>query len=57
MYRYWLASMQNEGELNGFVAVDKALYDILQYLKEPNDPDNTWLMMCYYIETISCENA
>ena len=57
MYRYWLASMQNEGELNGFVAVDKALYDILQYLKEPNDPDNTWLMMCYYVETISCENA
>lgn len=56
LYVYWLRSMQNEGDLAGFAAVDQALFEILQYFKEPGDPDNTWLMMCYYIETISCND-
>ena len=54
LYMYWLASMQNEGDLNGFIAVDKPLFDILQYLIEAGDPDNTWLLMCYYVETLTC---
>ena len=57
LYRYWLQAMQNEGELNGFVAVDKPLLDILQNFKEPNDPENTWLLMCYYVETIVSKHA
>ena len=56
MYKYSLSAMRNEGDLAGFVAVDQQLFEILQYYKEEGDPDNTWLMMCYYIETITCEN-
>ena len=49
--------MQKDGEMKGFIEVDQRLFEILQNFKDPNDPNNTWLMMCYYIETIVCENA
>ena len=54
---YCYRAMQKDGEMKGFIEVDQRLFEILQNFKDPNDPNNTWLMMCYYVETIVCENA
>jgi hypothetical protein len=54
---YCYRAMQKDGEMKGFIEVDQRLFEILQNFKDPNDPDNTWLMMCYYVETIVCENV
>lgn len=51
MYDYCQKAMENEGELNGFVAVDVELYNLLNtvFSADRNDAiENLWLTACYY---------
>ena len=52
---YAFRAMQNDGELNGFVPVDKTLYEALVAFTSTDAdgelPDE-WLMLCYYMQQI-----
>ena len=54
--QYCAKSMQNEGDLHGFVAVDQTLYEALIAVTESKEYDgekNSWLLLCYYYVTFS----
>ena len=48
-------AMQNEGELEGFAAVDQNIFEILQTItmQKYEGLYNSWLMLCYYYVTMS----
>ena len=52
---YCFYAMQNSGELNGYIAVDQTLYETLIAITESKEYDggaNSWLLLCYYYETV-----
>ena len=55
LHAYCFRAMQNEGDLEGFIAVDQDLFSILQGITMSTHYEgieNDWLRLCYYYKVI-----
>ena len=55
-YQICFNAMKNEGNLQGFAAVDQNLFELLCILTRSEKYDgieNSWLMLCYYEKTLA----
>ena len=56
LWKYAYSAMQNEGDLNGFVEVNKELYETLYAITTSNVYDgieDSWLLLCYYMRELA----
>ena len=55
---YCLQGMVNEGDLEGFVAVDARLLEILQdiTINKYEGIEESWLLLCYYQDTLTAND-
>ncbi|MBE7086182.1 MAG: TlpA family protein disulfide reductase [Clostridiales bacterium] len=55
--KYCWLSKQNTGDLQGFIAVDKEVFALLQILMiKYGSVEDSWQLLCYYYTTIDAEN-
>ncbi len=58
--RWWFESSKNTGDMKGFMAVTKEVYEILQIVTRSSKYEgieDSWLLLCYYDRTLSTKNA